>query len=767
MIKYITFVLVLLAVPAVAVWTVTFTVLDETVTIEWDNFWSWDESDYLCFDDASLCYAWDSESIVKRSSNTIVFEPTFWVPIKWELLLYTSEGDQTIRYEIVPVVVGLFDENIEYQKYNYCVGENIAIVWGSLWSRRIWWSWGSQVKLIWPTSKTLDIADQRDLTRSELSSLDISTSFEGDINMIIAEIPEWLESWIYTVQVQWSNWQRANELYEVYINSSTTTDEFWCDQVYHHQIWFDPSQYSSRGNWITVAVIDDGVNFNHVELKHSIWINRDEIAWDWIDNDQNWYVDDINWWNFNSDSHRLDVSWTHWTAVAWIIAAKTNNWLWIAWIADSAKIMSLNVFWLDWETTRKSILDAVYYAADNGAEIINLSLWWVFTDSYTPERTKAIEYAYRKWSVIVSAAGNWDFTQMQDRNLNQYKVSPVCNDWAFNYVLWVWSVDDYSIKSDFSDYWSECVDISAPWEYILTTVHPWFAEWYNYNTVNWTSFSAPLVSWAIALLRSDKRDLKNYEIYDMIINHGTDIDSINLAYEWQIWKLLQIDTLMSTPVPAVERPSIFDTPVTPVTESSWSTWNSSNENTDSSSSETLPEMEAEEQDSSTATSSWKKELSDKELVERLHTSWLTKYDSLPEFNPDSTITREQSSKFFNAYANLIDIQNKSTHSCIFDDIVLADYSLVEHILWVCAKWMMKWSSWSFNPQWQITVAEWITVWVRSLRGLQDETMTPWYMWYYDRANELWIIDFSIQDMERPMTRIELWRVLYEAYRVSK
>ncbi|MEZ5056201.1 MAG: S8 family serine peptidase [Saprospiraceae bacterium] len=49
---------------------------------------------------------------------------------------------------------------------------------------------------------------------------------------------------------------------------------------------------------VIVAVIDDGVDVNHEDLKDVIWVNEDEIAGNGIDDDKNGYVDDIHGWNF-------------------------------------------------------------------------------------------------------------------------------------------------------------------------------------------------------------------------------------------------------------------------------------------------------------------------------------------------------------------------------------------------------------------------------------------------------------------------------------
>ncbi len=49
---------------------------------------------------------------------------------------------------------------------------------------------------------------------------------------------------------------------------------------------------------IIVAVLDSGVDIYHPDLKDNIWINKDEIPGNKIDDDKNGFVDDISGWNF-------------------------------------------------------------------------------------------------------------------------------------------------------------------------------------------------------------------------------------------------------------------------------------------------------------------------------------------------------------------------------------------------------------------------------------------------------------------------------------
>lgn len=49
---------------------------------------------------------------------------------------------------------------------------------------------------------------------------------------------------------------------------------------------------------VIVAVIDNGVDINHRDLKGIIWTNKKEIPGNGIDDDGNGYIDDVHGWNF-------------------------------------------------------------------------------------------------------------------------------------------------------------------------------------------------------------------------------------------------------------------------------------------------------------------------------------------------------------------------------------------------------------------------------------------------------------------------------------
>jgi subtilisin family serine protease len=158
-------------------------------------------------------------------------------------------------------------------------------------------------------------------------------------------------------------------------------------------------------------------------------------------------------------------------------------------IAPRAKLMPLRVFGPDGRTDTATILRAIYYAVEHGAEVINMSF---STAELSPELTRAIDYATRRGVICVASAGN------QAREGVAYPAS-LAN------VVGVASSDDSDRRSLFSNYGRSVADLAAPGEGIITTYLD------GGYAVGWgTSFSTALVSGGVALLL-DIRSLDQFE----------------------------------------------------------------------------------------------------------------------------------------------------------------------------------------------------------------------------------------------------------------
>lgn len=289
---------------------------------------------------------------------------------------------------------------------------------------------------------------------------------------------------------------------DFYVHALGNLESIPNDPLYAQQPWLvtinAPAAWDSVTGDTTqvIAIIDTGVDWTHPDLSPNIWRNADEIAGNNIDDDGNGFPDDIRGWDFiNNDNNPADDN-SHGTHVAGIAAAKGNNGIGITGVAWNAKIMPVKVLQSSGVGTTSGVATAVNYAANNGATVINLSLGY-YSESQTLKA--ALENAYSS-TVLVAAAGNDEYC--------------ICNDCefcmsmfpaAYPFVLGVmangpgtgFSNYDASGPTTFADGQEYNYEISAPGGNILSTL-----PYGSYGIYSGTSMAAPMVSGAVALMKS-------------------------------------------------------------------------------------------------------------------------------------------------------------------------------------------------------------------------------------------------------------------------
>ncbi|PVX23189.1 MAG: hypothetical protein CW691_11345, partial [Candidatus Bathyarchaeum sp.] len=135
----------------------------------------------------------------------------------------------------------------------------------------------------------------------------------------------------------------------------------------------------------------------------SFWVNDDEIAGNSVDDDGNGFVDDVNGWDFvNNDAHPNDNN-GHGTHVTGTIAQSTDNGLGVAGVSPNIVVMPIKVLNYKGDGTDIAVAEAIYYAANNGADIISLSLGG---GDYSSTLEAAVAYAYNMGVVVIAASGN-------------------------------------------------------------------------------------------------------------------------------------------------------------------------------------------------------------------------------------------------------------------------------------------------------------------------------------------------------------------------
>lgn len=136
---------------------------------------------------------------------------------------------------------------------------------------------------------------------------------------------------------------------------------------------------------IIVAVMDEGVMFNHPDLAANMWVNEGEEFDTGEDADGNGYKEDKHGYNFATNRGYISTTGSndsgHGTHVAGTIAAVNNNGMGVCGIAggdvakgeSGVKIMSCQIFDDSYVASLMQEARAVKYAADNGATILQCS----------------------------------------------------------------------------------------------------------------------------------------------------------------------------------------------------------------------------------------------------------------------------------------------------------------------------------------------------------------------------------------------------------
>ena len=259
---------------------------------------------------------------------------------------------------------------------------------------------------------------------------------------------------------------------------------------------------------VVIAVIDTGVDYNHVDLANNTWVNPGEIPGDGIDNDGNGFVDDINGWDFAyGDADPMDVD-GHGTHVAGIIGASTDNATGVAGVAWDVQIMALKGLGDTGTGSSADLLAAINYATmmrrDHGINVVASNNSWG-GGSYSQATFDAIEAAGREGVLFIAAAGNFG------TNNDQLPFYPASYDSAN--IIAVAAVDQFNDIAGFSQYGVTSVDIGAPGVAIYSTLPN-----DSYGSMDGTSQATPFVAGVAALLASYNPAASAQEIRQAILS---------------------------------------------------------------------------------------------------------------------------------------------------------------------------------------------------------------------------------------------------------
>lgn len=301
------------------------------------------------------------------------------------------------------------------------------------------------------------------------------------------------------------NQLRENPLVEyaepsyVYHTSYIPNDPFYSvNQAYLKQVKAEQSWDLIRNSSGTIiAIVDTGTDMDHLDLKPNILVpGADLVGADFANS-----IED------NDPDVKSDSA-GHGVMVSGIASAVSNNGIGIASLASNAKLMIVKVSSDNRAKTIYRGYEGIKFAADNGAHIINCS-WGGPAGGFFGQ--DIINYAFSKGCLVIAAVGNSSSSQID------YPA-------AFQGVIAVASVNINDKKSSFSNY-GNSVTISAPGEVFTTT------NGNKYANTQGTSFSAPLVASAAALVRAKFPQYDMFQVGEQLRVTADNVDSVNPGFE--------------------------------------------------------------------------------------------------------------------------------------------------------------------------------------------------------------------------------------------
>ncbi len=267
------------------------------------------------------------------------------------------------------------------------------------------------------------------------------------------------------------NYKEQNDLTFKYMNLGSTLNNY-------------------RGDKIKVGVIDSGIYYDHEDFNDGS-INANSRYYQYSTADSKWY-----YYSYDQYKTKLKDDYHHGTEVASTIASAINS-LGGAGIAPNVDLYIFKVTNAANGYEIGAIQFALQYAAEMKLDVVNMSIQCyehavTYGSSYQGASTGCstqfsyyINQAYEAGVTLVSAAGNYNTSEPS---------YPASND----HVISVGSLEKYSYdsKASYSNY-GEYVDLVAPGYVNVATNTNKSA----YKTISGTSFSAPLVTGAIALYK--------------------------------------------------------------------------------------------------------------------------------------------------------------------------------------------------------------------------------------------------------------------------
>lgn len=254
------------------------------------------------------------------------------------------------------------------------------------------------------------------------------------------------------------------------------------------------------GDGVTVAVIDTGIDRDHPDLDSNIHAFSTNIVT-----------------GIAADAEDADTTDGHGTAIAGIVAAKRNG-AGMHGVAFNAKVLAIGAVDpadctdIDCPFSQFALADGLDYARTHGAKVVNLSLGGAGPG---PTLTAAFQRAVAAGMIVVIAAGN-------DSDTVPSPFASVAGEaWANGQMIIVGATNSANTVAGFSNQAGASlkdVFVVAPGVNVITT-----GLGGGYVIASGTSFSAPHVAGAAAILFENFPGLTAKEVAEILISTAQDL----------------------------------------------------------------------------------------------------------------------------------------------------------------------------------------------------------------------------------------------------
>ena len=273
------------------------------------------------------------------------------------------------------------------------------------------------------------------------------------------------------------------------------------DKIHAPEAWdLTTGGHTGDGKEIVIAIIDGGFEINHPDLINNLWVNKEEIPGNGIDDDGNGFVDDMHGWNFKWDSPVFNEHY-HGTCVAGIIGGEGDNEIGVAGVNWSIKMMYFSVLGyadivaaLDYILQMRKTYNQT--EGERGAFVVATNASIGFPAPCTQ---------YPLWAELMDSLGNEGVLSVGatvNSNVDVDAVGDTPTSCPGDYLISVANSDRYDRRVKNSGYGKKTIDLAAPGGegsegVFSTTLNDDYTHSFTSN-----SAAAPHVTGAVGLLYS-------------------------------------------------------------------------------------------------------------------------------------------------------------------------------------------------------------------------------------------------------------------------